>query len=153
MKKLKIYVASSWRNEIQPSVVEYLRTMGFEVYDFKNPEPNCTGFKWDEIDPDWKSWNTAEYTNALKHPIAIKGFERDFNAMKEADVCVMVLPCGASAHTEAGWMKGQGKPTFVLAETLKEAELMYKIYDCCTDSLGHIYSRLKNIEEKLVENL
>ena len=33
------------------------------------------------------------YKHALKHHIAIEGFESDFNGMKWADVCVMVLPC------------------------------------------------------------
>ena len=29
--------------------------------------------------------------------------------MQEADFCVLLLPCGRSAHSEAGWMKGNGK--------------------------------------------
>ena len=64
------------------------------------------GFSWSSIDPNWKNWSTQQYQEALNHPIAQKGFDLDFNAMKWADVCVMVLPCGRSANTEAGWMKG-----------------------------------------------
>lgn len=41
---MKIYVASSWRNERQPEVVEHLRSFGYEVYDFRNPAPGDTGF-------------------------------------------------------------------------------------------------------------
>ena len=33
----KIYVASSWRNVFQQDVVNILRDLGHEVYDFKNP--------------------------------------------------------------------------------------------------------------------
>lgn len=33
----KIYVASSWRNVFQQDVVDILRNLGHEVYDFKNP--------------------------------------------------------------------------------------------------------------------
>lgn len=33
----KIYVASSWRNVFQQDVVDILRDLGHEVYDFKNP--------------------------------------------------------------------------------------------------------------------
>lgn len=33
----KIYVASSWRNPFQQEVVNILRDLGHEVYDFKNP--------------------------------------------------------------------------------------------------------------------
>lgn len=124
----KIYVASSWRNQYQQSIVDFLRQHGHEVYDFKNPQGN-TGFSWSQIDPDWENWSIDQYTEALNDPVAIAGFESDFNAMKWADVCVLVLPCGKSAHTEAGWMKGAGKKTVVYQMWAQEPELMYKIYD------------------------
>lgn len=123
-----IYVASSWRNVTQQSIVGWLRKLGHEVYDFKNP-PGRTGFSWSTIDENWKSWTVDQYINALEHPVAQAGFKSDFDAMKEADLCVLVLPCGRSAHTEAGWMKGAGKKVIVYIDTSEEAELMYKIYD------------------------
>ena len=126
---MKFYVASSWRNIFQQRVVELLRSMGHEVYDFKNPAPGNTGFSWSEIDENWEQWSTDEYMEALKHPIAEKGFNSDFDAMKWADVCIMVLPCGRSANTEAGWMKGAGKKVYVYQPIPQEPELMYKIYD------------------------
>ena len=125
----KIYVASSWRNQHQPRVVELLRQLGHEVYDFRNPSPDNKGFAWSEIDSNWESWTTEEYVEALKHPVAERGFRFDFDAMKWADTCVMVLPCGRSANTEAGWMKGAGKMVYVYSPSKHEPELMYKIYD------------------------
>jgi len=125
---MKIYVASSWRNQYQPRVVELLRELGHEVYDFRNP-PNRSGFAWSQIDSNWESWTTEEYKNALQTPIAIAGFNSDFDGMKWADCCVMVLPCGRSANTEAGWMKGSGRRVFVYSPERQEPELMYKIYD------------------------
>jgi len=125
---MKIYVASSWRNDYQPVLVQYLVSLGHEVYDFKNPNGK-TGFSWSEIDPEWINWTPEQYTKALNHPIAIKGFNSDFDAMKWADCCIMVLPCGRSANTEAGWMKGSGKPVYVWMPVQLEPELMYKIYD------------------------
>lgn len=125
----KIYVASSWRNEFQPIVVELLRELGHEVYDFRNPKEGDTGFAWSDIDEDWEQWSPDAYVQAMSHPIAEDGFKSDFDAMKWADVCVMVLPCGRSANTEAGWMKGAGKQVFVYQPTQQEPELMYKIHD------------------------
>ena len=49
-KHMKIYVASSWRNERQPEVVRCLRQRGHEVYDFRHPTPGDFGFRWSEID-------------------------------------------------------------------------------------------------------
>ena len=125
---MKIYVASSWRNERQQSVVEALRRAGHEVYNFKHPAEGDNGFHWSDLDPDWQNWTPEQYVEKLKHPIAESGFGKDFNAMKWADCCVVVLPCGRSAHSEAGWMKGQGKPTVILLDKV-EPELMYKMFD------------------------
>jgi DNA (cytosine-5)-methyltransferase 1 len=47
---MKIYVASSWRNEQQPEVVKALRDAGHEVYDFRNPSETDKGFAWSDID-------------------------------------------------------------------------------------------------------
>lgn len=126
---MKIYVASSWRNEHQQSVVKTLREAGHKVYDFKNPSPTDRGFAWSDIDPDWQQWSTNEFIASLSHPIAEKGFKNDFNAMKRADVCVMVLPCGRSASLELGWMAGAGKPTIILHPpgVVSESDLMYKL--------------------------
>jgi len=136
---MKIYVASSWRNEFQPAVVEFLRSMGHEVYDFRNPAPGNTGFAWSEIDKNWRSWTTQQYKEALVHPISEAGFKLDFDAMKWADTCVMVLPCGRSANTEAGWMKGAGKKVFVYQPIEQEPELMYKIFDGILTSVDDLH--------------
>jgi len=36
---MKIYVASSWRNTIYPTVVDDLVRAGFDVFYFRNPAP------------------------------------------------------------------------------------------------------------------
>lgn len=51
---MRIYVASSWRNERQPEVVARLRAEGHEVYDFRRPNGQQDGFHWSEIDPEWQ---------------------------------------------------------------------------------------------------
>lgn len=123
-----IYVASSWRNPDQPKVVELLRLNGHEVYDFRNPRPGDNGFRWSDIDPAWKSWTPETYRDALSHPIAEAGFRSDFEAMQECAACVLVLPCGRSAHAEAGWFAGAGRPVHVLMYGENEPELMYKLF-------------------------
>ena len=92
--KHRIYVASSWRNEFYPEVVQLLREAGHEVYDFHN----------------------------------------DIEAMEACDTCVLVLPCGRSAHTEAGWFAGKGRTTIAYIPERQEPELMYKLFSavCCS---------------------
>ena len=123
---MKIYVASSWRNERQPEIVAKLREVGHDVYDFKNPRDGDKGFHWSEIDPDWQNWTPERFRNALNHPIAISGYASDWNAMHEAEACVMVMPCGRSAHIEAGYFVGAFKPLYILLSD-GEPELMYNM--------------------------
>jgi hypothetical protein len=142
---MKIYVASSWRNAYQQSVVNLLRALNHEVYDFKNPGPDNTAFQWSAIDPFWDAWTTDEYRKALEHPLAVKGFENDFSAMEWADCCVMVLPCGRSANSEAGWFKGAGMKVFVFSPENEEPELMYKMYDGIFATFGELVDAFNEI--------
>jgi len=58
------------------------------------------------------------------HPVAKAGFALDKAGMDKADCCVLVLPSGRSAHLEAGYMAGEGKPVFTLVLEPCEPELM-----------------------------
>ncbi len=125
---MKIYVASSWRNQQQSVIVSRLRSAGFEVYDFRNPRPGDNGFSWSEIDPEWEEWTEGQYVNALSHPLAEAGFKSDMDAMEWADCFVGVMPFGRSASLEMGWAAGHGKRTALLLSS-GEPELMVKMLD------------------------
>lgn len=121
----RIYLASSWRNESQKTMVDFLRMYGHEVYDFKNPPSGVPGFAWSEIDKDWQDWSAEQYREHLTtHPIAARGYVNDLRGMEWADTCVLLLPCGRSAHLEAGWFTGRGKRCIILTQDGEEPELM-----------------------------
>lgn len=143
MKK-KIYVASSWRNEFYPEVVEALRNAGHEVYDFRNPPSGDPGFHWDDVDKDYMEWTPEQYKAHINHPKAEKQFANDIQAMESCNTCVLVLPCGRSAHTEAGWFSGSGKKVHVLIPIKQEAELMYKLFSSISCSINEL---IHNIEK------
>jgi nucleoside 2-deoxyribosyltransferase len=147
---MKIYVASSWRNQKQPSVVDALRKAGHEVYDFKNP-PGRTGFSWQQTGAsELRGAPFAEYVKALIHPAAQAGFQSDMDALQSCDACVLVLPCGRSAHLELGYAVGAGKPTFVLAEEIvDEPELMYLMCSNVVTSLGTLLDLLDTESDRL----
>lgn len=149
-----IYVASSWRNFLQPGIVAALRSVGFEVYDFRNPGPDLHGFSWKSIHPNWENWTPAEWRNALAHPIAQRGYALDREGMDRSDCCVLVLPSGRSSHLEAGFMAGQGKPVFTVAFSAVEPDLMVLLggpnWHICT-TMDELFDRLevpKNPEVK-----
>jgi hypothetical protein len=126
---MNIYVASSWRNYKQLDVVKALKGAGHDVYDFHNPSevytdedgrlkyrerPEQRGFSWNEIDPQWRDWNHKQYLRALYSQEATRGFLHDYDAMLAANVCVLVLPAGASAHLEAGYFVGNPNKSLII---------------------------------------
>lgn len=128
-------------------VIQRLREDGHEVYDFKNPAPGNTGFAWSELDPDWLNWTPEQFIEHLEDPIARDGFKLDFEAMQGADVCVLLLPCGRSAHLEAGWFIGKGRFVAVLLDTVGfEPELMYKLAEFVTADIEDLLLWLEDFE-------
>lgn len=136
----KIYVASSWRNQYYSDVVDRLREAGHEVYDFSNHPQGKGGFHWSDVDPNYMDWNVDQYREGMKSPRAQQQFSNDIQALEWADTCVLILPCGCSAHTEAGWLVGKGKRTIVYIPEMQEAELMYMLFNLVTDDLSESLS-------------
>lgn len=129
---MEIYCASSWRNEEQPAVVAALRADGHSVvYDFKNPAPGDNGFGWRQLNlGDKTEWDAELFASkVLDHPLAARGFGLDMDALEACSACVLVLPCGRSAHLELGQAVGSGKLTIVYVPKLEEPELMYRMCD------------------------
>ena len=144
----KIYVASSWRNSNQQQIVNLIRRNGHQVYDFRHPNDTPNNYRWDEIDPEWKKWDITQYMSALSHPIAEVGFNNGLRAMMDADVCVLLLPCGKSAHAQAGFMAGQGKKVVAVMMQQQEAELMYKLFDKVVTTPRELIAYLDSLDHK-----
>lgn len=142
----RVYVASSWKNQDYPAIVEALAGLreGLDVYDFR-----VDGFAWADVDPRWEQWTHEDYLRGLTHPLADTGFARDYREMVKADYCVLVLPCGRSAHLEAGWFAGrEGKRLYVLLDRKEVVpELMYKMADLVTVDLAEIAEEIVAEEE------
>jgi len=147
---MNIYVASSWRNPRQEVIVRILREVGYNIYDFKHPTENDSGFHWTDVwkqfDTYWREGTMEQFIKALEHPIAIDGFNKDMEALKNADVTILVMPCGRSAHLELGYAVGAKQHTAILLSD-GEPELMYKMVDKIATSIGDIIVWLNNIEK------
>lgn len=140
---MKIYVASSWRNPYYPDVVKALQDAGHGVYDFRNPPSGGHGFKWSEINPDYMQWSPERHREELQNnPLAQKQLSNDIEALQSCDACLLVLPCGRSAHTEAGWMSGAGKRVVVYIPCPQEPELMYGLFDAVCLNMDEVIEAL-----------
>lgn len=150
---LRIYVASSWRNQEHQNVVAALRNLGHDVYDFKNP-PGKTGFSWSQTTVG-KPSRPRDLKATLDDPVAVAGFREDMRHLRACDVCVFVAPAGLSASLELGWAAGAGKATIVyvpddaydndgLDDRMRsfEPELMWKV-------ASRIITRFEDLVEAL----
>jgi hypothetical protein len=135
-----IYLASSWRNNFYLDVLERLKKEGYNVYDFRH-----RGFSWTNIDPNWLKWSKEEFIENLDHPIAEDGFNRDWFALNNCDICVLVNPCNRSAHSELGYCRGRELKTFILLDDTVEPELMYKMYHYLCIDLNDLIKKLKSL--------
>ena len=106
---MKIYVASSWRNLIQPAIVHALRRCGHEVYDFRNPKPGDSGFRWQDVGgpatyQHGDKVSAERWRAMLAHPRAAEGYESDISHVRDCDAVVYVLPCGRGDPQEGSYL-------------------------------------------------
>jgi hypothetical protein len=123
---MKIYLATSWKNPHHAVTLAALRAEGHEVYDFKAEQ---YAFNWQQLDTPEAMRTVVGYKRALAHTQACTSFNVDFAALKGADACVLLLPCGNDAHLEAGWVSGRGRPVVIYAPKIQDPGLMYKCFD------------------------
>jgi hypothetical protein len=148
---MKIYVASSWRNPFYADVLRILREAGHDVWDWRNPPTGGNGFKWQDAGaPDYQHGDrvdTATYKAMVETVAAQAGFQSDLQGMMFADICVLLLPSGRSAHMEAGYMCGRGKPVHVLRMIPDEPDLMHLLFDEIHSSPAELVARLEVIKQ------
>jgi len=126
---MKVYLATSSRNKMQPVVLKLLRAAGHDVYDFLNPQKDKSAFRWEDINQDYKRSNTFVYREMLFDEKAKRHFESNLIALRGSDAVIGLEPFGVSTAIELGYAAGCGIPTAVVLSTPPSHELMLKIVD------------------------
>lgn len=136
---MKIYLASSWKAaEAVRLYLDFFRKQeGFEVDCFCDQDGGRIGFNIAELlEGSGYGINSIDAISALEHPAVAEQFKVAFAEDKKwIDWCeclIMLMPCGRSAHLEAGYAKGQGKLLFIywMVDLLKgEFDNMYQFAD------------------------
>ena len=141
---MKIYIASSWKNEQAVLyLAKYLRDRGYEVDAFADTSTGRYVFNISEIGNP-KKIDTREFMGDKR---TIKAFYEDKKWLDWCDCCLMVLPAGKSTHLEGGYAKGRGKKLIIFAMrgfVKGEFDVMYKFADVYTDDFGAV---IESIEE------
>ncbi len=139
---MKVYLASSWKNAAQViQIKEMLVSQGHEVDAFCDKSAGRFVFSFDLL-PDVEKMNAE---TVLKEEIVKRAFEEDRKWLDWADICVLVLPAGNSAHLEAGYAKGSGKKLVIYREDFPEGEfdVMYGFADMVTDDWRRVIEFMK----------
>lgn len=130
--EMKIYLASSWKNVVRvKDWAKALRREGHEVDAFCDAGSGRFVFAASEnadlLDLDAVTFLTYERSR--------KAFCEDKKWLDWANVCILILPAGNSAHLEAGYAKGQGKKLIIYRDKFPpgEFDVMYGFADLITD--------------------
>ena len=142
--QLEVYISDYLQKNASPQDLENHIDIADWLIRWNQPHGG-NGFHWTDIDENAPNWSFEQYAEGLHHPLAEKQFSADLEALEWADTCVLVLPCGRSAHTEAGWMAGSGKKVIAYIPEMVEPELMYKLFDGVVGSIDELIQSLETV--------
>lgn len=112
----EVYIIGSLRNPEVPRVAQTLRGLGIPCFD-----------SWHAVGPEaddyWREYEKARghgYAESLHGWAGMNTFLFDKKHLDRCDGGVMVMPAGKSAHLELGYLRGQGKPAWILFDLVPE---------------------------------
>jgi hypothetical protein len=142
---MRIYLASSWKNE--KIVKEWSKFLKNHCHEVNTLCDNLTGryiFNFSDI----HGIECFDQIDVLQNDKVKKAFAEDKKWLDWADVCLLILPAGKSAHLEAGYSKGCGKKLIIWQShfTKGEFDVMYGFADIVTDSTAAVLDFLEVIK-------
>lgn len=107
-----IYIIGSLKNDQILSVHKDLEGLGLEPFsDWKCPGPDA-----DDYLRDYYRERGLSYKEIIKSYGVQHVFNFDRSHLERCDAAIAVFPAGKSAHLELGYMRGLGKPAFILLD-------------------------------------
>lgn len=122
---MKIYLAGSFKNIFNcRGVGELLRAHFSSVYVFCDAEEDA--YRESMAVREGGREKTMTMIDAVHDATVNNIYQANRLALDWCDAVIVLLPCGKSAHLEAGYVIGKGKPAFVIGEPiLGEWDAMY----------------------------
>lgn len=121
-----IYLIGSLRNPAVPTAANYLRELGWDVFD----DWFAAG---ERADDEWQAYEKQRghtLAQALRGIAATHVFNHDLHHMSRADIGVLLLPAGKSGHLELGYLIGRRKPCYIVLDGEPERfDVMYRFAD------------------------
>ena len=150
---MKIYIASSWKNKEDVTLMaKFLKGQGHEVDNFTDDSQGRFIFSLEELenilanDRIINSSSHGRVIKAMNHEMSQRAFQEDKSMIEWADVLILLLPCGKSAHMELGYAKGIGKKIIIFSHngfTMDDFEVMYGFAHLITYSISEVFEKLR----------
>lgn len=138
-----VYLIGSLRNPNVPQVAAQLRAAGYQVFD----DWFAAGEHADDAWRDYERGRGHLLPEALKGEAAWHVYEFDKRWLDKADIGVLILPAGKSAHAELGYMRGQDKATFVLLDNDPDRyDVMYLLFTGVSTTVEDLLRRMRDEE-------
>ncbi len=109
MNTKKVYLIGSLRNDKIRGYANDIRACGFDVFD----DWHAAGERADEHWMEYERARGRTYLDALQGHTVKHAFHYDLAHLDSADIGVLIMPAGKSAHLELGYLLGQDKPGYI----------------------------------------
>jgi len=131
MKRRKIYIATSWKNEEQVRLMaRVLRECGHEVFAFCEKERpgglESFVFGKGDFEEAFSGGEIPPWDLFCDYDMPTRAYECDKAGLDWCDTVVLLLPSGRSSHLEAGYAVGRGKDLVIYGDLPDgEYDVMY----------------------------
>lgn len=147
---MKIYLAGSFAKVVALRQLAIdMRACGHQVFAFCDADTEV--YKKSEAIRNSGDVMTFTPQTALHDTRVLEIGREDWQELSKADVVVVALPCGKSAHLEAGWAKGKRKKVCVFGPMIRgEWDAMYVMMDrvYSTDQFELMMAWMKDLDEE-----
>lgn len=141
-----IYIIGSLRNPTITSFANELQAQGFDAFsDWMGAGPNA-----DDCLRDYCKERGLNYKQTLQSYAAKHIYSFDLFHITRCDAAVMVMPCGRSGHMELGFVRGLGKPGYILFDEIPpRVDIMYQFATDVFFSKEDLFEELRRAYEGL----
>lgn len=148
-KQLKVYVAGSFNNaDMCREAGGLIRDAGMHSYVFC--DEGSEAFPHSMKIRALGLINTFTPSTALQNEHIKAIYKINMDELMTSDVVVLILPCGKSAHMEAGWIKGADGGKLIIYGQMKQGEFdaMYGMADLVTDDFQEVLWLLTHLSNE-----
>lgn len=143
---MKVYISASWKNRLLVrKLAGILRANNHEVFDFTDPSCRKTHETPPEMFPEQFDPSQHTYSKYINRKEWRAVVDENREAIKWADLIILLLPCGIDATADWALGVGMGKRTIIVGHPNKgERSEVHLWADTMLDSINDVIPSLQS---------